>query len=203
MQDKRLRDRKEFKKEIYKTYHIFCWGEKTEKLYFEWMKSDYRNNNLKIKVFSQWKAWINIKRYLEKNIPTEKDENNIYALVLDRDPGNNTKKQFEEILDFCIKNRITLIISNKSFELRYILHFKSFFQEVSSVKDYMKILDKLLWYKYSKKTWMYEKLKPLQNEAIKNAKTIKKRHEEFDFIKSEPYTNVYELIEIIENNFKK
>ena len=50
---------------------------------------------------------------------------------------------------------------------------------------------------------MYENLKPLQNEAIKNAKAIKKRHEEFDFIKSEPYTNVYELIEIIENNFKK
>jgi len=51
---------------------------------------------------------------------------------------------------------------------------------------------------------MYEKLKPFQNQAIKNAKAIKERHgEEFDFIESEPYTNVYELIEIIENNFKK
>jgi hypothetical protein len=169
------------------------------------MWQDYHRNNIKLEIIAKWKAGINLIKFIkQKKQEITLDADNVFYLVLDRDPLNNTKEQFQEIQKYCEDNDVKLIISNRAFELWYLLHYEVFSKEGKTVEDYMKVLSKKLWYVYKKKSDIYFDLKDKIPYAIKNAKALKIRYwEEFDLINSDPFSNVYEMVEDIDENLSQ
>lgn len=113
------------------------------------------------------------------------------------------------------KNHIRLGISNPCFELWYLLHFE---YTTANLKDYNDVKQRLGKYiqNYDKNKNVYELIKPYLNDAINRAKKLKQYHEslgrilpsgENDYlrvtaennVKSNPYTNIIDLVEYMEN----
>ncbi|MBW6411671.1 RloB family protein [Clostridium weizhouense] len=112
------------------------------------------------------------------------------------------------------KNKIRLGISNPCFELWYLLHFEYTTANLKNYDDVKKRLDKYIS-NYDKNKNVYSELKDNLTTAISNSKKLKKHHESLDkilpnaeneylkinaesFVKSNPYTNVSDLIEYME-----
>ena len=190
-------------RELHKTFWVFC-GWKTEKIYFDALQKDYPNIRIESKFY--WKAGINLIDFTKKEVKKiKRDKLDFVFVVFDRDEGNNTREQLEHVISEATSNKIEPIISNKSFEVWFLMHFEKFSKCVSSVKEYEDILSEHLWYPYEKTdSGMYNKTKDKLTTAIENSKNIEKYHKENEAdipTFCEPYTEVYKLIEkIIESS---
>lgn len=176
------------------TIWIFCEGEKTEKLYFQKLKTKER-------------IWINVKvtspgntdavglvkqtlKYKEQFI----DGDYVYC-VFDRD--RNTDQKLCEAKKLAERNGIKLIFSNPCFEYWILCHF----ERLSTRCELPEIKDKLNHYmtNYSKTdVRIYDKTESLLSVAIENAKRVNQTHSgraELLSTESNPSTNVYEIIE--------
>lgn len=124
--------------------------------------------------------------------------------------------EIEKAKKIAKNNKIRLGISNPCFELWYLIHFK---YTTAYLKDYNAVKSKLESETpikaYEKNKDIYNLLKDKMNEAIKNGNKLRNHHKEDgkklvnaesdaanlnvrDIVESNPYTNIIDLIEYIE-----
>lgn len=116
---------------------------------------------------------------------------------------NYSQKQLNEISEEAKKVGICLTLSNYSFDLWILLHFKTITHSISST-DLTTSLNKIFQEKFKiDYSSAYRDIYPLiigrQAQAIENAKLLKKLQKEFDLSANSPITTFYELIESLEN----
>lgn len=113
------------------------------------------------------------------------------------------------------KNHIRLGVSNPCFELWYLMHFEYTTANLKNYDDVKQRLDKYIK-NYDKNRNVYDELKPYLKDAIDEAKKLKQYHESLgrtllnteseylkitadNIVKSNPYTNISDLIEYMES----
>ena len=199
----RINDRKEDTRNIRQTYYIFCL-KKSEANYFNGFRCSLRdkvNINIVTKIIDVDAE--NLVNGVVKFKNTNKwrfDRNDKFYVVIDRDPGNNTKQQIINAFVIGWNNNIKIIISNIAIEVWFLMHYMEFRQSWQTVEKYVKKLTNLMWEEYVKnEEKIYEKLKDKTLIAIKNAKNVEKNiritDPSTDLRFYEPYTSVYKLVE--------
>ena len=195
-----------------KRFLIVCEGTETEPNYFEGLRNEFRNQ-IYVDIEPAGKVHLSLIEKA-KELAKEDGEYDEVWCVFDRDKKleNHNQKNFNQAIIEAINNDFHLAISNDAFELWYILHYEYYCSETHR-SAFKKILSKKnrLGTKYEKNCGdMYQKLKPLQEQAIKHAKNLWERveqeisttnNETDKLIKKHninPSTTVYQLIENIQ-----
>jgi hypothetical protein len=115
----------------------------------------------------------------------DKDENLAHVF-------NEAIRQFE-----ARGGKYRVAYSNECFELWYILHFQYLVSGIPRAQ-YFNILDKFLEKKYQKnEIGLYHILLSKQNQAIANAKRLAAQYPNHNPALDNPYTKVYELVELL------
>ncbi len=194
-------------------------GEKTEKIYFNYLKDNgYLKFNVIIKVLnseagrsSPSEVYKRLRRYIkENNINLSKDE---LWLVIDRDKGSNDNEKMEKLYKQCKDENIGFGLSNPCFELWFLLH-KEDVSKYNRIETAL-ILENKRETKHGK-THLEKKLSeifdgynksrpncfrfvPFTKIALKNAKKLTKDSKVINFDNVATY--VYQLVEkIIDDN---
>jgi hypothetical protein len=180
---------------------IVCEGERTEPIYFDYLKRFLPKHLLEtVQIIGQGDNTINIVRKAieEKKAraadPVKPPFDEVWA-VFDKDDFPN--ERFDNAVALAEQNGINNGSSNQAFELWYVLHFQ-FLQTAINRGDYFSILSKKLGFKYGKNDIkVVEALFEKGNihQAIKWAQELEKMHEGKTPSKSFPSTNVYKLVE--------
>lgn len=199
----RTKKRKEDARNVRQTYYLFCWW-KSEVNYFNGFRSTLRDKvNIKIvtKVMDvDAESLVNkVVKFKDTN-KIKFDRNDKFYVVIDRDPGNNTKQQIINAFTIGWNNNIKILISNIAIEVWFLMHYMEFMQSWQTVEKYVKKLTNLMWEEYVKNDEkIYEKLKDKTLIAIKNAKNVEKNiksaDSNIDLRFYEPYTSIYKLVE--------
>jgi hypothetical protein len=203
-----MRDYRKRKVGIRKPYRfvvIICEGEKTEILYFKNFNERYSG----VKVEPLHKKCTdakNIVKFAEQQIAE-------YSLDLDEGDGiwcafdvdEKTNSQIKDAISHAKTKEIGVALSNPSFELWYLLHYKSIFASITrenvnfELKKYIK--------NYSKNTDVFNLLSPNQSNAIKNAENLNRTHFknqiDLESRESNPSTQVFQLVNFIQALIKK
>lgn len=195
----------------YSFIYIFTEGERTEPIYFESKKKEIRRNDVKIEIKGKGYNTTSLVDFTldfikKENIDLRMDE---CWVVFDKDDFN---KDFDNAINKAEKNGLEVAYSNEAFELWFLLHF-NFMSSAIGRKDYNRKLtenfrklteDKK--YKYDKVESVYPLIKIIKNkesDAIRNAKKLLEQHKkEKSFLKKNPSTTVYLLVEKL-NNLKE
>ena len=183
---------------------IACEGRnKTEEIYFK----NYNSKKCIIR-FAKGNRTdpVGIVKDLIKFIENEvgKEENDKYYAVFDTDVNKNLQSQIDEAKKLAKKNEIEIITSTPTFEFWYLLHFGHTTKSYSSSEEVVqKLKTKIAGYTKNMNT--YPILEAKTNDSIKNAKKVKKHHDDLgqviDNEKCNPYTGVYRVVEeLIERN---
>lgn len=168
-----------------------------------------------------------LKNYKNENGKSYKDFDHRWILI-DRDServngGGHKKEDFNNALKDAKSKKSNLNIevaySNDSFELWYLLHFEYRNTAISrdeTVKQVIKRLKEIEPHKFSQLTknnikqesytkYIFETLKPLQDEAIRNSKRLLESYgDEHNPESDNPSTRVHLLVEILNAlNLKK
>lgn len=176
------RQRKVGTRNIQKRVLIVCEGTQTEPNYFEGLRKEFERQVLITipRPRAGGKASLSLVEYAK--ILNDKDgEYDEVWCVFDRDlkKENYNQQNFNQAIITAQQNNFKLAISNDAFELWFILHYEYYCSKTHRSK-YKAILEdkRRLGKDYEKNSnEMYELLKPLQIEAIKNAKTLWERCE--------------------------
>lgn len=177
---------------------IFCEDSKSSKYYFDSFPIDRERFELSVlgtgmNTDSLVEAAIRRVRQASKNGVLYSE---IWC-VFDRDsfPPENYHRAFQ----LAVKQGIKIAWSNEAFELWYLLHF-DYLDTGISRRDYQKKLQaKGLEYDKADKT-IYDKVKPYQEIAIKNAKKLERQwHENGKSFpeRENPSTSVHKLVEFL------
>lgn len=183
-----LTRKKDFKS-TRKNFLIVCEGEKTEPNYFQ-------NFRVQKSVFDVVGIGANTESLVKKAIELQKNTNTSYDnvwCVFDRD--SFPVKNFNSALALAKKNNIKVAYSNEAFEIWYLLHF-NFHDAATSRTDYESMLTDRLGFKYKKNdTSIYDKLLPLQKNAINNATKLLQLYVKHSPSKDNPSTTVHLLVQ--------
>lgn len=114
------------------------------------------------------------------------------------DTDNNSSTDILQAISIAKRKNIRIACSNMSFELWILLHFNQT-PHASSIRDYTDRLNRLFnrHFKcpYSKTDPdLYDKLYPMQPDAIKNGKRLMNGKTINDIASEQPLTNVHELV---------
>ena len=203
-------ERKYGGKKLYKFIYIFTEGEETEVNYFESKKKEIegeiRRKNIKIEIKGKGYNTLSLINFTlgfikKENIKINDSKNSDECwVVFDKDDFN---KDFDNAINKAEANNLKVAYSNECFELWFLLHF-SFYNVASGGKDYnSKLTDNLRKFTGDKKI-KYEKnleniyslIKGKEGDAIRNAKKLLNMHkDEKSFLKKNPSTTVYLLVE--------
>lgn len=183
-----------------KYFLIVSEGKRTEPIYFEFLSKQLPKNLLRtIEVHGEGDNTINVvrkaielrdERAANHHLP---DYNEVWA-VFDKD--DFPAERFNSAIELAGNSGIESGHSNQSFELWYVLHFQ-FLQNALHRDDYIKILSRLLKFKYKKNTpKVIEKIARTGNEeqAILWAEELEWMHADVSPAEACPYTRVYELV---------
>lgn len=190
-------------------YHlIICEGIKTEPNYFNSMKSKISKDNkekISIKVIGKGRGTTNLLEEAIKEVRLSTNYISNVWLVYDKDEF--TEESFNEVKNKCDEiNKISDTIyhpiwSNECIEVWILLHFIKFNVPIGR-KDCIKKINenfkenKLGKYKKNDE-FLYDKLVPFLNDAIKNAKWLKSQYKDEPPSQMSPCTKVYELVELL------
>jgi hypothetical protein len=189
-----------------------CEGTQTEPAYFRHFNGWHRI----VKVAGQKGGFSNLlKKALElkeKYIAGLENEKSCSVwCVMDVDVDYSTpnsesarNQQLKDALKLSQENDIRIALSNPCFELWFLLHFTFTTAQMrgySAVKQKIAQIPEL--HGYEKSSDIFEKIVDKLATATYNAKKLKKYHEDagkscFD-VAANPYTNVWELINAIQN----
>ncbi|MDM8548698.1 RloB family protein [Desulfobacterales bacterium HSG2] len=167
---------------------IVCEGARTGPYYFKGFKITSVQVNIRGKGMntdSLVEEAIRLNREAEK----EKVPYDSVWCVFDRNsfPLQNFTRAFQ----IAENHNIKVAYSNEAFELWYLLHFH-YYDAALSRSQYKGRLSRLLGKKYEKNSkTMYDDLLDKQQDAIKNAEKLLKKH----FRKENPSTTVHLLVE--------
>lgn len=187
----------------YKIIYIFSEGEETEPNYFESKKKEIRKTNIQIVVKGTGYNTLSLVEYalnymsrnnIEINDSAESDE---CWVVFDKDDYN---RDFDNAIKKAKDNNFKVAYSNECFELWFLLHF-NFIDTAIGRKNYIEKLDERInainGQNYQKNLKnMYELIKHLEKDAIRNAKKLLEIHKGVQsYSKKNPSTTVHLLIE--------
>lgn len=184
------------------------------KLISIYKKEDYRIkkdnlNDLFLRVFKS-----EVYKDLAENFPLYFEAQNVtYSstidklnIVIDRDKQNFKDFQYDEVVEFCKNNNVSLYVSNPTFEFWLILHFpevenedKTEMLENRYISSSRRYLEKRLHdiCKYKKSQLKFKDFEPYINDAIQREKQYK---EDMPSLKEELGSNVGILINEMLNN---
>lgn len=202
-------------KRVKKTNSVILFGvegdNQTEKIYFSHFQK--RDNPFNIQFVKGTNTDpINIVtstiRYMEKNDIKSEYGDKIYCLF-DGDYNENGKDKQSEINEaykLAKKYNIEVILSIPSFELWLLLHFEYTTHAFTSNKDLINYLKRHI-NNYDKNLDVFESVEALIDDAIKNAKRLKKHFgidDESSISGNEynPTTDVYKIIEYMREKQK-
>jgi hypothetical protein len=173
---------------------IITNGEKTEPIYFKNFKKSDSSIKIEIRKESGTDPITLIK--FAMRIRDNYDADRIYCVY---DVDSSSDAQLTDAKNMATKNGMKTCISNPCFEIWYLLHFENCTSLFTSYEDLER---KLLNYMpdYKKNTNIYDKLKPLQQAAIANAKRLIEYHESegnLSLKRCNPSTQVFELVEYL------
>lgn len=192
-------------KQMQKVVRIYCNGEVTEVNYFKALLADLRITSASIKIVGKEHNRLSLVLEAKKMLHKECIDNDVDVwIVFDVDAApkgtNNPPKIKEEAnsaISKCSHNKFYYAVSNDSFELWFLLHFRRDFAHHH--RD--EIVDKLsacIGFNYEKSTPMYELIKDKQDEAIARGKALCAVYPTGTPVsRCEPYTNVHELVEYL------
>ena len=172
---------------------IVCEGEKTEPNYF--LKFPIPKNVVDVRGIGANTESL-VRMAIEIRDYAREFENVYYDqvwCVFDRD--SFSARSFNAAFEVARQNDVEVAYSNEAFELWYVLHFQYLDTGITR-KDYIKILTNLLGHKYTKKSEViYEEIAHLQDQAIRNAKTLYAQYEPKQPERDKPSTTVHHLVE--------
>lgn len=186
-------------RELIDTFLIVCEGQKTEVLYFEGF--NVKKDIIELEVSGEGMNTLSlINQAIERRnagIRIKKRYNQVWC-VFDKDSFSD--EHFNSAIQKAHKNHIKTAYTNEAFELWYLLHFR-YYDSALSRSQYEEMLTTHLKQRYVKSDpSLYEKLKPYQEKAIKNARKLRNQYPKPNPAKDNPCTTVYELVEEL-NNF--
>lgn len=204
-----IQKRKTRKIESKLEYHlIVCEGTETEPNYFEAIKSKIkkqRNDKITIKIVGKGRGTTNLVEEAIKEV--NKATNYISNVWLIYDKDEFTEESFDKVVTICNqlnKEEGTIyhpIWSNECIETWILLHFIRFDTPINR-KDCIRKLNthfkqrKLGKYEKNDEK-LYEKIKPYEETAIKNAKWLENKYNTQLPSQMNPCTKVYYLIEFL------
>ncbi len=180
--------------------YLICEG--TEIRYFKRFRSRGYHIDI-IPIPSQYKVADRLVQKARATMGTNPyypDEGDVIRCVFDRD--ENSEEVLQKAKQAAVREGYHLAYSNPSFELWFLLHFVNQRTEVEDCQALVRMLKqpgRLEHYK--KNSDVYDKLEPLQENAIKRAKqriqAVKEGNAEIICRKSNPATTVGELFEYL------
>ncbi|MDO9231406.1 MAG: RloB family protein [bacterium] len=190
--------------------YIFTEGEETEPNYFESKKKEIRNPNIKIKIKGIGYNTVSLVDYADKFISENHIEINKSCsgydcwVVFDRDDFGN---DFDGAIKKAESLGLKVAYSNECFELWFLLHF-NFIDNAIGRKELIEKIDKEIK-KISGKSYqknsknMYELIKHLEENAIRNARKLLELHKNKSlYSRKDPSTTIHLLVEDL-NELKK
>lgn len=136
-----------------------------------------------------------IEKYYKSYGEKLKPKNVIVWCVFDKDSFEDD--DFDNAIHKAKAKGYNVAYSNEAFELWYLLHFHYYNTGISR-DQYSRKLTTELGVPYRKNgEEMYERLKPLQNDAIANAKRLLATYNPHIPNKDNPSTTVFELVEYL------
>lgn len=184
---------------------IECEGEKTEPLYFK--KFPVSTKQVRSIVIGAARNTLSLVRFAEQEVEKAKDEYQkewdiklrakdvVVWCVFDKDSFKDDN--FDNAIHKATAKGYKVAYSNEAFELWYLLHFH-YYNTGMSREQYKRMLTRLLGVPYRKNSEeMYDRLKPLQDEAIANAKRLLATYNPHIPNKDNPSTTVFELVEYL------
>lgn len=199
-------------------FHIFCEGEKTEPYYLNGFINEYFSEKRNVVVVEKSKK--NTPVQLVEEAISEKSgygDNDEIWVVYDRESSSKyPEKLHKEARDKALKNNINIAFSSVCFEQWVLLHFScsaksySCYDDLKNTSPLKKELAKVGIKDYDKSLpSLFDKIKNFLPQAILNSKTINnsaknsstaRKNKPYHF---NPYTDVYKLLEKIEDFCKK
>lgn len=181
-----------------KIIFLICEGSQTERRYF--------NNYIRKGV--DWRIAILdtsksdpvglVKRALEKIEDGTVDTDNGDSIWCIFDVDEHTNREIEKAIEFA-GDKIRIILSNPSFELWYLLHFRDHKNPINN-PDLLNLLRSHVP-EYTKSGNFFEIFSPHRDHAISRCKEIGNMHLgkgiNLKSRESNPSTNVYELVEYL------
>jgi hypothetical protein len=175
---------------------IVCEGEKTEPNYFNGFPIKREDLDLRVegKGFNCVSLVEETIKLSEEAAAADRPYNQVWC-VFDKD--NFTDDQFNKACIIASNKHIRVAYSNEAFELWYLLHF-IYFDSAITRNSYIDKLEIHLKHKYAKNSKnMYNELKGLQHNALKNAKKLQSTYKALNPAKNNPSTKVYMLVEAL------
>ena len=178
---------------------IVCEGEKTEVTYFRRFRTRYSNVAVE-PVHEKCTDPINIVKAAKKH-QRDLDFGAGDELWCAFDIDSSTTEILKSALSLREKTHIQIALSNPSFELWFLLHFK--YQQSKSNRT--EVLSELRAFipDYAKNKDIFDRLKPFLETAIQNSKRLKRMHENAGVglftRESNPSSQVFRLVEAINN----
>lgn len=175
-----------------KSFLIVCEGENTEPDYF----NAFRLTSATVKAVGKGLGTMNLVK--EAIIIRERERNlgktfDYCWVVFDKDDYQD----FDESISYAEKSGFNVAYSNEAFELWFLLHFNLYRNPIDR-NNYAQMLCKHLGMTYSKQSGfakrLYERLKPLEAVAIKNAETLQNENAGKKPSDVNPLTTVHKLV---------
>ena len=136
------------------------------------------------------------------NEDIKSEENCKIFLVLDTDLNKTRINEIKEIEEKCNKNNIEIITSSPTFEIWYLMHYRSNKLNFLSSKEVKKELA-IINNGYEESMDMYKLIYNLTDKAKTRAKSIEQNviNNKEELLKTNPHTSIYKILDAI-NEFK-
>lgn len=171
-----------------------------ERVYF----NNFKRRNLRIK-YSTGNS-TDIKRMLDdlimymKKEDISSDNNDKIYLIVDTDLKDEKVAELHQIKQKCLENGIKIITSAPTFELWYLMHYRSNNLKFSSSEDVKRALKQYIP-DYKETMNIYPNISDRLENALKTAKNCEQRGKKIcsDLYKINPHTDIYKVVEDIQN----
>jgi len=199
--DKGYNSRKEGIRKPTRKVVIVCEGSKTEINYFNGFKVRGSNVDI-IPLYGKCTDPKSIVTFAEERMnckwSIDLDEGDGIWCAFDVD--QNTKQIIKDTCDHAKAKKIKIALSNPSFELWFLLHYKDILAPITRQDAIIELKKYITDYDKNKK--INDILLDKLSDAIKRAKLLNKKHQkdnvELCTVESNPSTQVFELIEFIQ-----
>lgn len=195
------RKRKSSFKAPRKSIHIYCNGEKTEKLYIQSLLADLGIPTTIVKLVASNYNRLSLVKEVSRRLSCDDAPDEVWVIFdvdsLPKGKKSNpskVKEQVNEACALCTKKKYKYIVSNECFEQWFYIHYKS--DTSGHHRDMLaKKLSSIIGDKYDKSTPMYDRLAQKLPDALERAESLcASYHASTPIADRLPYTNVYELV---------
>ena len=186
---------------------IICEGTETEPRYFNAFRTRYCNIDI-VPLPSSYKSADSLVRKAKNTLgerPYYPDEGDVVWCVFDCD--ENTDAMLRKAGDLANRDGYRIAFSNPCFEYWYLLHFADYTGYLENCDAVIRQLHKKgRLPEYTKAQDLYSRLLPVQEKAVMRAKKRKdavvSEYEPLLRRSNNPVTNVYELVEFLNDKRK-